>query len=318
MSLGINATTADGMVLAADSRQSYRNQKGMARIGSDSATKIFKLNSKAGVIIAGIAFIPEEGMLRNISNFIEEFTATQQLEGMAISDIANLLNAFFKKKYQYHQQLEAVKQQVEADLKGKGCRNVKFEFKNNALTFTFLDANNRPQSGAAVVEQLTCILAGYNPDNSHNVFEIDIPGEVKEYRNSKIKGREFGVNWIGQGDVLARIVLGYDKRIGNLPLFQQAYKDLGEIAVNQQLTGLEYIIQWGTMTLQDAIDFCKLAIETTSAIQRFSDGVVNDPGDMPGVGGPIDVAVITPHNGFVWVHKKYIRLGEQVIDLETI
>jgi len=30
MSLGINTTTAEGIVLAADSRQSYQNQKGHA------------------------------------------------------------------------------------------------------------------------------------------------------------------------------------------------------------------------------------------------------------------------------------------------
>jgi len=41
------------------------------------------------------------------------------------------------------------------------------------------------------------------------------------------------------------------------------------------------------MTLQDAIDFCTLMIQTTSAIQRFSDGIIANPGDMPGVGGPV-------------------------------
>ena len=41
MSLAINATTSSGIVLAADSRQSYRNQKGMARIGSDTASSFF-------------------------------------------------------------------------------------------------------------------------------------------------------------------------------------------------------------------------------------------------------------------------------------
>jgi hypothetical protein len=55
---------------------------------------------------------------------------------------------------------------------------------------------------------------------------------------------------------------------------------------------LEYNINWGAMTLRDAIDFASLMIETTSAIQRFSDGIRQAPGDMPGVGGPIDVAVI--------------------------
>ena len=32
--------------------------------------------------------------------------------------------------------------------------------------------------------------------------------------------------------------------------------------------------------------------------------VLMPTGDMPGVGGPINVAVITPDHGFVWVKKK--------------
>ncbi len=59
-------------------------------------------------------------------------------------------------------------------------------------------------------------------------------------------------------------------------------------------------------------------IQTTSAIQRFSDGVAADPGDMPGVGGSIDVAVITPDKGFVWINKKNLNVGETKVDLEKI
>ena len=55
MSLGINTTTPEGIVLAADSRQSYRNRKGMSRIGSDSASKVFKIGDKMGVIVAAVA-----------------------------------------------------------------------------------------------------------------------------------------------------------------------------------------------------------------------------------------------------------------------
>lgn len=36
------------------------------------------------------------------------------------------------------------------------------------------------------------------------------------------------------------------------------------------------------------------------------------------VGGPVDIAVITPKKGFVWVQKKNLRVGDNEIDLETI
>lgn len=70
------------------------------------------------------------------------------------------------------------------------------------------------------------------------------------------------------------------------------------------------------MNLQDSIDFSVLMIQTTSAIQRFSDGILMDPGDIAGIGGPVDVAVITPNKGFVWVTKKALNVGEATVELD--
>jgi hypothetical protein len=143
-----------------------------------------------------------------------------------------------------------------------------------------------------------------------------IPGEIQQKRDSREKGKEYGASWIGQIDVVSRIVLGFDGRIRNLKFVNEMEQKIGQDQINEQLRNLQYVIQWGTMTLQDAIDFCTLMIQTTSAIQRFSDGIGVDPGDMPGVGGPIDVAVITPDKGFVWVSKKKLKVGENEIDLD--
>ena len=71
MSLVINTATPEGIVLAADSRQSYRNRKGMARIGSDNASKLFQLNKRVGVAVTGLAFLPEDAVPKNIIKFME-------------------------------------------------------------------------------------------------------------------------------------------------------------------------------------------------------------------------------------------------------
>ncbi len=317
MSLGINASTAEGMCLAADSRQSYRNQKGMARIGSDSASKVFKLSSRAGLIVAGLAFLPENGMPKNISNFIEDFRSSHNLEKMAVQKISEKLRDFFEEKYSYKQQLDLLPQQIEMDLKAKGCEILSMEKKKGHVKFSFREPNGVVRQGVGGVDQLQFIIAGYNSNGSHSVYMVYVPGEdLEEKRSSAVKGKEFGASWIGQIDVVSRIVLGFDGRIGNLPFFKKTVNEMGQESLKKQLQGLEYVIQWGTMTLQDAIDFCKLAIETTSAIQRFSDGIAGDPGDMPGVGGSVDIAVITPKKGFVWVSKKNLKIGEKEIDLD--
>jgi 20S proteasome alpha/beta subunit len=80
MTLVLNTTTAEGIVLAADSRQSYRNQKGMARIGSDNASKLFQMNRRIGVAVTGLAFLPENDVAKNISKFIDEFKLDSKIQ----------------------------------------------------------------------------------------------------------------------------------------------------------------------------------------------------------------------------------------------
>ena len=140
-----------------------------------------------------------------------------------------------------------------------------------------------------------------------NFEELYHPEKEELKSESGKRGQEYGVSWIGQIDVVSRIVLGFDGRIGNLPAMQKIALGMGAQEVQKQLSSLEYVIQWGTMTLQDGIDFSTLAIGTTTAIQRFSDGVQADPGDMPGVGGPIDVLVLTP-DGPKWIKQKELRI----------
>ncbi|SRR5258706_2084870 len=318
MSLGINTTTSEGIVLAADSRQSYRNQKNMSRVGSDSASKVFKLTDKVGLIVAGLAFLPENGVLKNISKFIEDFRVTHDLKKLTVAEIGIELEKYFKDKYDYKAQLENLSKVIKGNLTAQGAEVTKLEQKETHIEFTFKDKTNIEKKGIAGVDQLQFIVAGFNRDDSHQTSVVYVPGNAKVSRDSKVKGQEYGANWIGQIDVIARIVLGFDARIQNLPFFAKVASENTPAQIKAQLAGLEYVIQWGTMTLQDGIDFSVLAIETTTAIQRFSDGVRLDPGDMPGVGGAIDVAVITRDKGFVWVSKKKLKVGQNIIDLEDI
>lgn len=316
MSLGINTTTPEGIVLAADSRQSYRNQKGMSRIGSDSASKVFKINDRVGLIVAGLAFLPENGVLKNISRFVEEFKKSIEVEKITILETAQKLKDFFEEKYQYKNQLETLPNQIKADLERQGCQIIDIKEESGHVKFKFKDPKGIQKEGIAGVEQLQFIVAGFNEDGSHQVVMVYVPGNVELKRDSTKRGQEYGASWIGQIDVVSRIVLGFDGRIGNLPAVQKVASEIGTPEVQKQLRSLEYVIQWGTMTLQDGIDFSTLAIGTTTAIQRFSDGIAGDPGDIPGVGGPVDVAVITPEKGFVWIAKKMLAVGEHVINIE--
>jgi len=318
MSLAINTTTPEGLVLAADSRQSYRNRKGMARIGSDNASKVFELNRRIGVAVTGLAFLPEDGVPKNISKFIEQFKQGAGVADFDVKGAAEALRQLFDKKYNWRKRLETLPEQIKKDLTRQGLELLEMENEKHFVKFKFKDKKGNEKSGTAGVDQISILVAGYNKDGSHEVYTVRIPGEVEKKRDSREKGKEYGASWLGQMDVVSRIVLGWDGRIGNIKFVQEAAKKYSQQEINKQLRNLEYAIQWGTMTLQDAIDFCVLMIQTTSAIQRFSDGIKADPGAMPGVGGPVDVAVVTPDKGFVWVTKKNLKVGENEVDLDKL
>lgn len=314
MSLAINTTTPEGIVLAADSRQVYRNRKKMARIGSDNASKLFQLNERIGVAVTGLAFLTEDGVPKNISKFIEEFKQETDVKKLDVKDIAEKLYRLFNEKWQ--EQLNNLSEKIRADLHRQGCEVLEIKKEQYRVKFRFKDPQGNIRDSIARVDPINLLIAGYNKDSSHEVYLCYIPSEIQKKRDSRERGKEYGANWIGQTDVVQRIVLGYDGRVTNIKFVQEAARKLGQEEVNKQLRNLEYVIQWGTMTLQDAIDFCTLMIQTTSAIQRFSDGIAADPGDIPGVGGFVDVAVITPDKGFVWVSKKKLKVGENEIDLD--
>jgi hypothetical protein len=53
------------------------------------------------------------------------------------------------------------------------------------------------------------------------------------------------------------------------------------------------------MPIQDAIDLAEYLVQTAIGFSRFRAG-------SPTVGGPIEIAAITKHDGFKWIrHKQY-------------
>lgn len=307
MSLAINTTTPEGIVLAADSRQSYRNQKGVSRIGSDSASKLFLINDRIGVATTGLAFLQENGIPKNISKFIEQFKREVDTTKLSVKEVAEKLHYLFDKKLNWQEQLDKLPDQIKDNFAKQGLDVIEVKKEKYGVKFKIKDKTGNIKEGAGGIDGLVLFVAGYNTDGSHEVYNVYVPGDNVKRRDSNQRGMEYGANWIGQTDVVSRIVKGWDPRIFNTPFINDAIKTKGQPEIEKQLNSLEYAINWGAMPLQDAVDFSVLAIQTTSAIQRFSDGVQADPGDIPGVGGPIDVLVLTP-DGPKWIKQKELRI----------
>jgi len=154
MSLAINTTTPEGIVLAADSRQSYRNRKGMARIGSDNASKLFQLNERIGVAVTGLAFLTEDGVPKNISKFIEEFKRETDVKKLDVRDIAEKLYRLFNEKYKWQEQLNNLSEKIRTDLQRQGCEVLEIKKEQYGVKFRFKDPQGNIRDGIAGVDPI--------------------------------------------------------------------------------------------------------------------------------------------------------------------
>ena len=312
MTLVISTITSSGIVLTADSRQTYRNNAGAIRIGSDSVMKLFKLTEFSGVAISGKAFLNEEGQpAKDIGYFINKFKKSEDIKKLSVKDIAIKLNKYLGDFF-VNKEKENLRKLIDVEVGKQGGTNLKFSTSNDHLVpYSYTDKDGKAVLTTGWIETINMIVVGTDKDKVGRAYSVSVPKGITIERDTK----QCGALWVGQTDVLTRIVKGYAPEIESLNFVKEALTKNNAL-ISEQLNKMEYIINWGTITLQDAIDFCVLMTRTTESIQRFSDGTILAPGGIAGVGGEIDIAVITPEKGFTWLKKKKLRAEEAELALE--
>jgi len=307
MTLIINIVTPEGIIMASDSRQSERNIKEFTRISTNSANKLFSLNDRVIVGTAGLAFFADNtGIRKNVSEYIESFKKDNKLDLLTVEEIATKLQEYINKHYPWEKQLDISAQQLEIEAKQNGDKILSLERRDDSIDFKIKQPSGRIREGHLNIEPVNLLVSGYNSDGTTQTYEINSPGE----KILKRENNEFGCTWIGQGDVVSRLILGYDSKLFKVPIIRAMGKKADD-DLRTQIRGLEYFIQWSLITLQDAVDLAVFLIKSTSVMQRFADGISMDVGDIQGVGGPIDVALITK-DGIKWINKKEITYSELI------
>ncbi|RAP45921.1 MAG: hypothetical protein BZ135_04675 [Methanosphaera sp. rholeuAM6] len=307
MTLIINIVTPEGIVMASDSRQSERNIKQFTRISTNTANKLFTLNDNVIVGTAGLAFFADDtGIRKNVSEYIEEFKKENNLNNLTVEEISERLHEYINKQYPWEKQLDISAQQLEFDAQRNGEKILSLDRKNDSITFKIKQPSGRIKEGHLNIEPVNLIVSGYNSDGTCETYEINSPGDMILKR----KNAEYGCTWVGQGDVVSRLILGYDSKLFKVPMINSMNKKSLE-NLRTQIRGLEYYIQWSLITLQDAVDLAVFLIKSTSLIQKYADGISMDVGDIQGVGGPIDVVLITK-DGINWINRKEITYSELV------
>lgn len=110
---------------------------------------------------------------------------------------------------------------------------------------------------------------------------------------------QFGIRWDGYYEALDRLIGGLSgkglKVIGDVTKTSLDDESIQEIHGN-----LYEHLAIPAMPIQDAIDLVRFLVETTIGFQRFAVRV-----QPKTVGGPIEIASITKHEGFRWVQRKH-------------
>ena len=109
---------------------------------------------------------------------------------------------------------------------------------------------------------------------------------------------EIGLTWNGEPEAITRLYLGFGT--GLHAILQNAGLEKNKIdeIINLCRNNLTVPMVMPSMPVQDAIDLAIYLVDTTINFAKFAPGA-------PTVGGPIEVAAITKHEGFKWVRRKH-------------
>jgi len=276
MTLILAATLPEGIVLTADSRQSYVNRSGLPRIASDNATKIVAVTQTVVIASSGSAFFSDAGRLRSIQSYIREFgESLANAMPNTILELAQALEHFWQQNIE-----RIVRAQVTQAVTNEHGNTLVFQpIANGQLPYSYVGADGQPKASSVNLAQVGFMVIGRDADNTCHAISVSpyFPMGPHSTTNGP------NLQWIGDSSVVNKLLTGNDP----------------------------FIISSATMTVQDAIDFCIILTRTTENIQKFSDGTAGSQGGVPSVGGPIDIIYLPRIGELTWVSEK--RLHSEVI-----
>lgn len=173
------------------------------------------------------------------------------------------------------------------------CRQYVYE---NLYRSEFDGSDDGPQIGM--------IVAGYSAGAAHaEEYEIEITGDGCRQPVLLRPGPECGLTVGGQLEAVSRLIFGVDPRLPgvlqeHLGVPAAQARQAAEV-IQEQLT---VPVIADAMPIQDALDLAEFLVDLTIRLTRFMPGA-------PTVGGPIEVAGITKHEGFKWVKRKHYYPG---------
>lgn len=271
MTIAIALKVGDCLVLGADSASTLSGQDGSVLNVYFNAEKI--INLRKGLPIGLVTYGLGNLARRSVTSLAKDLRRKLTGDDGAI--------AIDPSTYSMQQVAERVK-----------------EFFYDGLYRKEWPRKNVDDSGRAVEiwAPMGFLVAGYSAGQSEGEVrsvEVDQAGECHTRRIFGVG--EYGSEVKGQPEAIYRLVNGWSPRI--LEGLERSGIPRQEALAFLQSQGAVPLVE-PAMPLQDAIDLVKYLSDVTAGFMRFIPGA-------PTVHPPIDLAVISLHEGFRWVQRKH-------------
>ena len=109
---------------------------------------------------------------------------------------------------------------------------------------------------------------------------------------------DFGPRWSGESEALDRLILGVGSRAAEVLEAGGIPASIATDTYAGLIRGLKVPLHLSAMPIQDAIDLTRFLAEAAAQFTRFCLR-------PPTVGGMVELATITKHEGFRWINRKH-------------
>lgn len=147
-------------------------------------------------------------------------------------------------------------------------------------------------------ETMGFLLAGYSNEGNQEIILINVDDGKVEDPLELNKDDPLAVLWFGDTDFITRYLLGFDERLSIILKNNDISDDVIEEIIADCKDDLQLPLGVPAMPIQDAIDLVRFLAEISVNSSRFVPGAQV-------IGGPVDIAVITKHEGFKWISRKH-------------
>lgn len=145
---------------------------------------------------------------------------------------------------------------------------------------------------------VTFVVAGFDKGDIYGrVYVVDIPSAPEPKETNP--GGEFGTTFGGQFETVNRILKGYATGLPDALTKELNLQPDQVSAMQQTLARFQAVIPLPALGLQDCVNMAIFLIRTTIGVQGFTL-------DIRGVGGPIDIAVITRNKDLRFIQQKEV------------